>query len=155
MHLTPLKPEELPILRRWMEDPALFRLVHLEPVDLSRPWFVWMIRTEDGRPVGWIDLFHVDWQNLRAEVGIGIPDPRGKGLSLFAARALRRIVFDEWMLHRVTARVRASNEPVIRLLKAVGFEQEGTERQALRTRDGWEDLLIFGILNPKSDDESG
>ncbi|MBE9916478.1 GNAT family N-acetyltransferase [Paenibacillus donghaensis] len=49
-------------------------------------------------------------------------------------------------LHRVSLRVFSFKEKAIHLYKKLGFEQEGTSRQAIFREGKWHDIIHMGIL---------
>lgn len=70
----------------------------------------------------------------------------GKGYMTEAARALIPFVFDRAGLHRIEAACLLANEPSKRLLRRVGFKDEGIARQYLRINGDWQDHLLFAML---------
>jgi ribosomal-protein-alanine N-acetyltransferase len=70
----------------------------------------------------------------------------GKGHMTEAARALLPFVFDRAGLHRIEAACLLSNEPSQRLLRRVGFRDEGIARKYLRINGDWQDHLLFAML---------
>ena len=146
MKLTPLQPTDIPTLQQWLSDESLFRLVAVEPPDFTKPYYCFIIRLNDGTPVGWIDVFNVDLQNRKCEAGIAIPHRRGRGLSLRAFKRALDFIFRQLQLNRVTLRVPASNTASIRLAEKLGFKWEGVERQACYRGNEFEDIIVFGLL---------
>ncbi len=146
MKLTPPTPEDVPILEKWLSDEPLLRLIRVEPPRPDMPVLTTIVRLDDGAPVGWIDLFNIDPENRKAEAGIAIPDPRGRGLAPLAGKKFLTLAFEVWGLNRVTARILASNSYAIKCAELFGFVREGVERQAV-WRDGkFEDVVLFGML---------
>ncbi len=70
----------------------------------------------------------------------------GKGHMTEAARAILPFIFDRAGLHRVEAACLPTNEPSRRLLKRVGFTEEGVARKYLRINGDWQDHLLFAML---------
>lgn len=64
-----------------------------------------------------------------------------------AVRAIIPYVFEILRLHRLEAACLPSNEPSQRLLRRVGFTQEGHARQYLRIDGAWRDHLLFAMLD--------
>lgn len=73
-------------------------------------------------------------------------DWSGKGHMTEAARALIPFVFDTAGLHRIEAACLLTNEPSQRLLRRVGFRDEGVARKYLRINGDWQDHLLFAML---------
>ena len=64
-----------------------------------------------------------------------------------AVRGVVSFAFDELSLHRVEAACLPTNEPSRRLLKGVGFGEEGLARAYLKINGRWEDHLLFAIVS--------
>jgi ribosomal-protein-alanine N-acetyltransferase len=64
------------------------------------------------------------------------------------------IAFFELNLHRVFARVAPDNAPSIRLLRSLGFTEEGLERKSIQIRGEWMDHLRFALINPAQDEDA-
>lgn len=137
---------DAPVLQGWLADDGLMALVKVEPPRPDRPMAIWLIRLDDGTPVGWMELFNIDTANLSAEAGIAIPDPRGRGLAPIAGMRLLGAAFGTWGFRRIACRALASNEDAIRCAELFGFVREGVDRQAV-LRDGkFVDVVRFGML---------
>lgn len=146
MYLSPLQPQDLPVIQKWLSDEPLFRAVVVERPCLERPVYTLIIRLNDGTPVGWIDFFNVDWANRKAEAGIAIPERRGRGLSYRAGRRALMFAFQVLRLNRVVLRIPEKNTASIRLAEKLGFTREGVEREAV-VRDGEpEDIIVYAML---------
>jgi RimJ/RimL family protein N-acetyltransferase len=93
----------------------------------------------EGRAIGQAN--YRDWQPKAksAEVGIGIGEPAlwSKGLGREALGLLLRHLIDDLGAHRVNLHVLAYNDRAINSYKAVGFEVEGIERDAVMTDRGF------------------
>ncbi len=63
-----------------------------------------------------------------------------------AVRLLIPFVFDQLNLHRIEAACLPSNEPSKRLLKRVGFSEEGHARRFLKIDGDWRDHILFAML---------
>lgn len=70
----------------------------------------------------------------------------GKGHMTEAARAILPYVFDRQGLHRIEAACLLTNEPSQRLLRRIGFTDEGIARKYLRINGDWQDHFLFAML---------
>lgn len=70
----------------------------------------------------------------------------GKGLVTRACKEFIDFAFKEYGLERIEIRCAASNEKSRAVPKRLGFIQEGILKDAELLKDGWEDLVIYGIL---------
>ncbi|MDQ0955025.1 RimJ/RimL family protein N-acetyltransferase [Streptomyces phaeochromogenes] len=84
---------------------------------------------------------------MQAELGFTLAgDRQGHGYATEAVRAVLGDLFERRGLHRVSAECDARNDRSARLLRRVGFLQEGLLRQASWIKDEWTDDLLFGLL---------
>lgn len=58
-----------------------------------------------------------------------------------------KFIFSEKKLHRIEAHVMPRNMPSIKVLKKLGFEEEGYSKNYLKINGEWEDHLRFALLN--------
>lgn len=85
----------------------------------------------------------------QAELGYGLSSAHWhQGYATEAARRMLSLAFDELGVHRVGARVVASNAASIALLERLGFASEGRLREYERLDDArWCDALLYGLLD--------
>jgi RimJ/RimL family protein N-acetyltransferase len=78
---------------------------------------------------GQIYVHSVDWDNLRAEVGIWVaPGSRRRGLASGALALVARWLLRESRLERVQVATERENERMIRCAQSAGFSYEGVLR---------------------------
>ena len=147
MKLTPLQHTDIPVLQKWLSDESLFHLLTVEPVDYSKPFYLFIAR-EGESIIGWASVFNVDLWNGKAQVGLVAPGARQKMLAIVGK--LLWLAFACLKLNRIAARVRSGNTMMIQLLEGplarrYGFFKEGVERQGY-VRDGVvDDIYIYGL----------
>ena len=147
LKLTPLQPTDIPTLQQWLSDESLFHLLAVEPLDYSKPFYLFVAR-EGESVIGWASVFNVDLWNGKAQVGLAAPGARQKALAIVGK--LLWLAFTCLKLNRIAARVRSGNMIVIQALEGplarrYGFFKEGVERQGY-VRDGVvEDIHIYGL----------
>jgi ribosomal-protein-serine acetyltransferase len=101
----------------------------------------------DGSYAGGIGL-RPDVQQGDAELGYWIGSAHeGRGFVTRACRALVDHAFDELGLHRVTIRVAPGNARSRAIPERLGFTEEGLMREAGRTGLGYQDLVVYGLLD--------
>ncbi|GGN95185.1 GNAT family N-acetyltransferase [Haloarcula pellucida] len=108
----------------------------------------------DGEPVGmeWLEL--AGDVHRRAELGGWVvPEESGQGFATAAARLSVEYGFDELNLHKVYARVFDYNEASKRLLRKVGFEEEGRVREHFYVDGEYVDAVFYGVLEPEYERE--
>ncbi len=69
-----------------------------------------------------------------------------RGIMTEAVRALLRFGFEVRRLHRIEARVRQGNETSMRLLRRLGFQEEGLLRECLFLNHSFYDVKVFSLL---------
>lgn len=69
-----------------------------------------------------------------------------QGIMTEAIGALLRFGFEVRNLHRVEARVRRGNEASTRLLRRLGFQEEGLLRECLFLNNAFYDVQVFSFL---------
>jgi [ribosomal protein S5]-alanine N-acetyltransferase len=100
-----------------------------------------------GLMVGALGAHWVSQPNGTMELGYSIGEPHwGRGYVTEAATALIRLVFSEYAVERVQARVILGNEASERVLEKLGFTREGVLRSAVFRRGRWWDLAMHSIL---------
>lgn len=110
--------------------------------------YQWAIFPHDASElVGTCSLADVDPTHRRAEFGLALaPEARGCGYAVEAGRAVLAYGFATMGLHRVTADVDPRNAPSLRMLRRLGFREEGRLREHYRQHDEWQDGILFGLL---------
>lgn len=104
-------------------------------------------RLADARLIGTCTLFNLDAQSRRAEVGYGIAaDSWGQGYAYEALLALLQFGFSELRLNRMEADIDPRNERSARLLRRLGFKQEGLLRERWIVQEEVSDTAWFGLL---------
>lgn len=89
----------------------------------------------------------IDGSNRRAEIGYALDeDFRGRGLATRVTRALIDYAFDALDLHRVVIVCASGNLPSRAIPERLGFQHEGTSREASYLRGSFIDLEHYGLL---------
>ena len=139
-------------LRHWHEPPQSLAEREAEfdaaasaekdPTSLS------FIVEAEGRPIGDINLFHIDQRNRQASVGISLwrPQDRGQGYGSDAMRAVLRWAFDQMNLHRIELSVAPYNDAAVAVYRKLGFVDEGRRREAHFEDGAYVDDVLMGLL---------
>lgn len=89
-------------------------------------------------------------EHLRAELGYWVAvHAWGQGYATEAARAVTAYAFEHLGLHRVQARHFLRNPASGRVMQKLGMRFEGVHREALRRWDRFEDVAVYGVLEPE------
>ena len=93
------------------------------------------------------DCGFILFQETQAEIGYTIaPDSQRQGYGSEAAGGLVGFLFGALGLHRVIARVDPQNQASIKLLRGLGFRQEGHSIKSALVRGVWQDDVLFAML---------
>ncbi|WP_328995298.1 GNAT family N-acetyltransferase [Kribbella sp. NBC_01245] len=114
--------------------------------DPARPgWFQYAVDLR-GELIGDIGIRLHD-NLMQADLGFTLaPAYQGKGYAAEAVAALLDHLFTTQRLHRVSAECDARNAASARLLKRLGFQQEGLRPAYTWAKGEWTDDLLFGLL---------
>ncbi len=165
--LREYQAEDITPMRSWVNDPEAIRYLSTRfwapqtMVDtqefLSRMLqsshnaynFV-IAAAEDGRYIGQLDMFRVDWKLRQGEIGmvIGSGADRGKGYGTEALRLLSRFAFQTLGLERIELEVHTENAAAIRCYQKAGFVLEGVKRHAYYNDGHFADLGIMSLIRP-------
>ena len=102
----------------------------------------------DGKLIGTCGLHHFDKHSRVCAFGITISDREylGKGYGRDAVRVLLEYAFVHRNMHKVWLTVYADNERAIRSYKALGFVEEGLQKQQVWNQGRYKDWLYMGLL---------
>jgi [ribosomal protein S5]-alanine N-acetyltransferase len=100
-----------------------------------------------GEAIGGIGLEDLDWDNRHGWTGYWlVPRHWHKGYGMEAASAICDIAFRQLRLHRIDANVFEFNPRSMRLLRRLGFKEEGRKRETYHRSRQWYDEVAFGLL---------
>lgn len=161
--LRKIQPEDIQRVHEGLSDERVTKYYAvsfptLEATKEQMIWFdklfdektgIWWAICEKDNPhmIGSIGLYQYEEEHKKAEVGYWLIHPSwGNG---YASEALETVVnfgFENMKLNRIEAFVEDGNEASDRLLKKMGFKQEGLFRQREWKRDKFIDLKVFAQL---------
>ena len=110
---------------------------------------VWLtiVAPGDDECCGGLDVHEVDWDHLRAEMGIWVaPHRRGRGMATDALRLGGRWLLDACGLKRVQLLTEPDNAAMRRAAGNAGFGEEGILRAYLRERDHRVDAVMISLI---------
>ncbi len=101
----------------------------------------------DGRLLGSIALSRLHWAQRRGEVGYWLARwARGQGHATRAVRLICAWGFSSLGLERIELMAATGNLASQRVAERCGFTREAVLRHHLRGRDGYQDMVVFGLL---------
>jgi RimJ/RimL family protein N-acetyltransferase len=105
-------------------------------------------RKDTGAAIGQTAFFRIDWVGRMAIFYIGIAETknRSKGYGTDTVRAMLDYAFETINLNRVQLHVSVENTAAVKVYKKVGFQVEGTLREAMFHKGRYVDFYVMGIL---------
>lgn len=170
VYLNAITRDDITQFAQWFADLELLQYLWLHPLfpqtyEGEVEWYERM-RKSDGYNFAIRTLDHLiligsaslkapDWKNRSAELGIAIGDADfwGKGFGTDAVRVLLRYGFLELNLNRIELVVYGYNQRAIKSYEKIGFQHEGTRRQALYRNGQYYNTHIMAILRQEWQDE--
>lgn len=107
-----------------------------------------LISKETGTVLGYCGFHNWFAEHSRSEMGYHMlrDEYKGKGYTTEAFKTLVEYGFTHMNLNRLEACISPNNEPSLRVVKRLGFQQEGLLRQHYFKNGVLEDSAIFGLL---------
>ncbi len=162
--LRPFDETDMPYLIRWYNDYELNRLAGWSSGKVSASKLKYnmihsfgsdpmnlIIDNLEGKPIGTIQLYEVDWQDKSCKLGIRIGDKDywSKGYGADSVKTLAEYAFMKMGLYRVALRVYEFNARAARCYEKCGFKYEGRTRKSAYVDGIYYDEILMGLL--KSD----
>ncbi len=162
IYFRPIELEDEALLRRWINDPAVWRTLCIRPpvnAVREREWIetlskdptqavFGLVVKEDQRLIGTVGLVHIQAAERSADLGISIGEvaywERGYGRE--AAELMVRYGFEELNLNRIGLQVYSDNWRAIRCYQKAGFVHEGCLSQAAYRNGRYQDVYLFAML---------
>lgn len=111
-----------------------------------------VVRREDEAFIGYCCLGDFEEDARRSEIGYGLrSDEWNKGYGTEVVKALAKFGFEEMNLNRIEAFITPGNDASIRILKKVGFIQEGIVRERDLIKGKLEDGVILAMIRSDYD----
>lgn len=104
-------------------------------------------RIEDGAVIGYCDLFNIDRDCQKGEIGYGLlTKERGFGFMTEALLAFLNWVLNELPLNRLMAELEPANTNSEKIVKRLGFTKEGHFRENCIVNGTVSDSVFYGLL---------
>ncbi len=139
MEFQSFKPTTIDDVKIFIKNNSLF-------FNVVNTWFQIGIYCEDTI-IGDIGIHFLDPENQQCEIGytIGRKDQH-KGFGKESVEAIIDYIFTSMKKHRVITSVDPENTSSIRLLKDLGFRNEGYFVKSILIQNEWKDDMVFGII---------
>ena len=157
--LRTVEEEDVTFLRDAINDPDVRQgLLTAKPFNgrqeeeyfeehISNDETVNLVICADGEAVGTIGLKDIDHHTGNCEIGLWLASEfHGRGYGTEASRLLTDYAFRELRMHRVLARVLATNGASAGIWEKLGFEEEGVHRDEAFKDGEYVDVRYFGVL---------
>lgn len=106
-----------------------------------------IVLKRNKRLIGSLGLNSLLLKNKRAEIGYELhPNYWRNGFTIEAIKEVLRFSYNELGLNRVGAVVYPENEPSLRLLRGLGFTQEGILRDYMYQSNQYHDTIVLSLL---------
>jgi RimJ/RimL family protein N-acetyltransferase len=167
VRLRPCELEDAPVLKRWIDDPEIARLLGGAPyqwslaaeLELVSSWSAndWehglnlaieAMSDADPELIGTVTLRNLNAESRRGEIGILIGERAywNRGYGTATVRTICRYGFEDLDLHRIGLTVAAHNPRAQRAYEKVGFVVEGRLREDRYVGGRYHDTLVMGLL---------
>lgn len=164
VYLRPITADDTEMAVRWRNRPVVVEnFIYRKPVTRAdhENWLANKVlkglvhqfivcRNEDDMPLGSIYLQNFEEENRKAEWGIYLGEEQayGRGIGTEAAKLVLDYAFTALGMHKVVSRVLARNRASVRMNEKAGYVQEAYLRDELFLDGRYEDLILFGAINP-------
>ena len=109
-------------------------------------WAVYL--KSEKKFIGSIGIWKIDREHFRGEIGYSLfREYHRKGFMSEALNSVIKVAFEKLELHSLEANVDPDNLASIKLLKKLGFKQEGYTKESYFIDGKFYDNAIFSLLN--------
>ncbi|HSN76312.1 MAG TPA: GNAT family protein [Anaerolineae bacterium] len=165
LYLREVRPSDVnETYYRWMNDPEVTRYLesrfYPNSIEILQDYvaqrlgdhnnvFLAIIRKEDERHIGNIQLGPINWIHRFADVGllIGAKDCWGQGFATEAIGMVTQYAFGKLNLQRLTAGCYANNLGSAKAFLRNGWQEEGRRKNHCFCEGRYVDVILVGITN--------
>lgn len=162
IRLRALEPRDIDLLYIWENDPEVWSVSNTQQpyskftfreyinnagkdIYATRQLRL-MIDDKMGHTVGTIDIFDFEPFHLRAGLGILIAkEYRHHGFAEDAVRCVCHYLFAAYKIHSIYCNVMDDNKISLQLFQNIGFQIQGTQKDWIRTRNGYTDVHFLQL----------
>lgn len=160
LRLRPLRPSDVPALREWTPDPALYAfwgkgpgktdknpaLLFEKPAKPAKSFHLGIEEKASAKVVGDLWVYRIENDRM-ATVAIRLaPSRQGRGYGTEALSAMTDFCFARTELRRLQAEVDVRNFPSRRMLEKSRYTREGRIRQG-KLVSTWCDYFLYSRLS--------
>lgn len=164
IYLRPITADDTEMVVYWRNKPAIVKnFIYRKPIRredhenwLANKVFKGLVhqfivcRNEDDKPLGSVYLQNFEEEHKRAEWGLFLGEEQeyGKGIATEIAKLVQDYAFITLGMHKLVSRVLAHNKACVRMSEKAGYDQEAYLKEELFLDGHYEDLILFGFINP-------
>ena len=152
LHFEPTNSDDFPTIIEWENNPEnrdfifLYSFAeHQEVIDDKDQLHLKLIDNQ-GVMVGFIILRGLQNPNLSVELKRIVINEKRKNYGKMTLQLLQNLVFDKLKKHRLWLDVFTDNPRAKHVYKSVGFVEEGTKRECIKSGENFRSLIIMSIL---------
>jgi len=163
-----LEHKDAPFMLEWMHDKEItqnFRFPFEQATLESVTEFIdnsflngnkhFAIVNESDEYLGTVSLKNISEENQSAEYAIVVRSiARGTGAAVLATKDILHYAFDTLKLHKVYLNVLERNECARHFYIKCGFVYEGTSKDAILLNGKYENLVWYGIITDRNQEEN-
>lgn len=111
--------------------------------------YLFFIISQDNNIIGESVINDIDFRNKHANFRIAIfkSKHRNKGVGTWVIKQTYAFAFNNLMLHRLSLEVFSFNLRAKAAYVKCGFKQEGILREAIKSENGYDDIILMSILS--------
>ena len=164
VYLSPVNADDYEIFTKWMNDSRITDWITTWPMIFSLDWEkAWLeklarswdcnlaIIKKDWDKLLWtVGLFHIEYINQSAELGISIWDfdEHSKWYWADAINAMLSFAYNTLNLYNIYLKVKSFNKKAIACYKKVWFQEIWTMHHCQYCNGEWHDMIIMEMLKP-------
>ncbi|MCF7810449.1 GNAT family N-acetyltransferase [bacterium] len=160
VYLREVCEDDAKLIYRWKQDPLIREMAlgydHQTTVEAEREDIIRAVESDmqiyliivfkaTDKPIGYIRINWMDENKEFAWLRFSMAEHRHKGYMKDALRAFLTQAF-ALGLHRADAEVFLPNTASLKLLKGLGFKQEGLKREAYFDGKTYNDVYVMGLV---------
>lgn len=167
VYLRALEPSDIELIYKWENDIESWKVsysimpyskfvlekylenAHLDIYEVKQLRLM-IVKNENQKSIGTIELFDFDPFHLRAGVGLMIHEhnEQQKGFGHEALKILVDYSFVHLGLHQLFCNIAADNEASLKLFQKLGFEIIGKKKEWIKNmQQGWMDEYMLQLVN--------
>ncbi|UCC20849.1 MAG: GNAT family N-acetyltransferase [Promethearchaeota archaeon] len=160
--LCPANADHINLYASWMNNPVtrkyarfnmpqtideLKKMFEPRKEEVKEDIFFEIWHKKDNKPVGYANLFRIQWFTRNANIFILIdPEYWGKNIGTEAGKLVLDYAYKELNLHKITARMFEPNKASLRIAKKIGFKHEITLKKEVYIDGEHLDVLEYVIF---------